>query len=154
MSSTLRAYIRRLLADRRGMSMIETAVVIPALAMMLAGVSDVAMGYSAKLKIQQAANRTVEMATAAGTNGPAFALLQSEAATAAAVPSGQVTVDKWLECASVRQGAFDGACASGQQVARYVSITIDGSYRPKFPLMQYLSGTSMALRGYSAVRLQ
>jgi hypothetical protein len=145
---------RRLLGDTSGISVIETAIVIPILAMLVAGISDVAMGFSAKLKFQQAAARSIEMATASGLNGAAFQTLQAEAATAAGVPQAQVTLDKWLECAGVRQISFDGACVSGQQVARFVSISINGAYSPMFPLMQGLNSGAIPLAGYSAVRVQ
>jgi hypothetical protein len=154
MRSLLPSLLARLSADTRGMSLIETAVVIPAAAMLVAGLSDVAMGFSARLRIQQAASRGAELATAAGVNSSALSALQAEAASAAGVSADQVIVDKWLECAGVRQASFDGNCASGEQAARLVSITIAGSYQPKFPLMQSLSGASMPLEGYSAVRVQ
>lgn len=156
MSALRPCLLARLLSDRRGTSVIETAVIIPVMAMLVAGITDVAMGFSARLKIQQAASRTVALATAAGMNSSSFAsaFLQAEAATAAGVPSGQVTVDQWLECAGVRQASFDGTCFSGDQVARFVSITITGSYHNQFPVMQSLTGSSVALRGYAMVRMQ
>jgi hypothetical protein len=149
-----RSLLGLLKSDTRGVSVIETAVIVPALAMLIAGISDVAMGFSARLKIQQATNRSTQLATAGGPNSPAFAILQTEAATAAGVPSSQVVVDKWLECAGVRQPSFEGVCLSGQQVARFASVTITGSYSPKFPVMQYISGTSIPLKGFSMVRVQ
>ena len=154
MRATAFAALRRLLADRRGVSVIETAIVVPAMAILIAGVSDLALGFSAKLKIQQAAARSIEMATAGGLNSAAFQVLQNEAATSAGVPTGQVTLDKWLECAGVRQTLFDGTCTSGQQVARFASISISASYRPMFPLLQGMSNGSIPLNGYAAVRVQ
>lgn len=154
MSAIHPSILARLTSDTRGVSVIETAVIVPALAMLIAGVSDLAMGFSARLKIQQATNSSVQLATAGGPNSLAFSTLQAEAATAAGVPSSQVTIDKWLECAGTRQLSFEGTCASGQQQARYASVTITGSYHPKFPMMQYLSGTSLPLKGFSVVRVQ
>ena len=154
MSAERRSFFARLTSDTRGVSVIETAIIVPALAMLIAGVSDLAMGFSARLKIQQASNSSIQLATAGGSNSLAFSTLQAEAATAAGVPTSQVTVDQWLECAGTRQTLFDGTCTSGQQEARYASVTITGSYNPKFPMMQYLSGTSLPLKGYSVVRVQ
>lgn len=154
MSARHPSLLARLRSDTRGVSVIETAVIVPALAMLIAGVSDVAMGFSARLKIQQATNSSIQLATAGGPNSLAFSTLQTEAATAAGVPSGQVTIDTWLECAGTRQLSFDGTCASGQQEARYASVTVTGSYRPKFPVMQYISGASIPLKGFSVVRVQ
>jgi Flp pilus assembly protein TadG len=154
MSDKRPSFFARLRADTRGVSVIEMALIVPVLATLVAGVSDVAMGFSARLKIQQAANRSIDLATVAGLNSVAFTTLQAEAATAAGVTTDHVTVDQWLECAGVRQASFDGTCLTGQQTARFASVTINSSYAPHFPLMQNLSGTSIPLRGYSAVRMQ
>ena len=154
MRATAFTALRRLLADRRGVSVIETAMVVPVMAILIAGISDLALGFSAKLKVQQAAARTIEMATAGGLNSAAFQALQNEAAITAGVPTGQVTLDKWLECAGVRQTLFDGTCSSGEQVARFASISIGASYRPRFPLLQAVGDGSIPLNGYAAVRVQ
>lgn len=150
--------LRRLLAATEGTSLIETALVVPMLAVLVAGLSDTAMGFSKKLKVQQAAARTTEMATAAGLNGAAFQTLQAEAASAAAVPTGQVTLDKWLECGGARQSSFDGTCATGTLPARFVSITISDSYVPMFSAvlsgMRRSSNGKITLSGYSEVRVQ
>lgn len=146
--------LRELPSDVRGISVIETAIVIPALAMLIAGVSDLAMGFAAKLKVQQAAARSIEMATAGGLNSAAFQALQAEAAGAASVPVAQVTLDKWLECAGVRQASFGGSCFTGQQVGRFVSISISASYRPRFPILQLSASGDIPLSGYSSVRVQ
>ena len=150
--------LRRLLAATEGTSLIETAMVVPMLAVLVAGLSDTAMGFSKKLKVQQAAARTIEMATAAGLNGAAFQTLQAEAASAAGVPTGQVTLDKWLECGGTRQSDFTGTCATGTLPARFASITITDSYVPVFSAvlsgMQRSSDGKIALSGYSEVRVQ
>ena len=150
--------LRRLLAETSGTSVIETAMVVPMLGVLVAGLSDAAMGFSEKIKVQQAAARTIEMATAAGLNGAAFQTLQAEAAAAAGVPTSQVTLDKWLECGGTRQSAFDGTCATGTAAARFVSITISDSYVPMFSAvlsgMTRSSNGSIALSGYSEVRVQ
>jgi len=146
--------LRDLPSDDRGISVIETAIVIPALAMLIAGMSDLAMGFAAKLRVQQAAARSVEMATAGGLNSAAFQALQAEAADAASVPAEQVTLDKWLECAGVRQVSFDGSCFTGQQVGRFVSISISASYRPMFPMLQLSASGDIPVAGYASVRVQ
>jgi len=153
-AGSLQTRLRALLAGCAGISSVETALVLPMLAVMVAGMSDVAMGVSAKLKLQQAAARTTEMATAAGVDSTAFDGLQGEAATSAGVPTANVTVDKWLECAGVRQANFDDSCSSGQQVARFVAISISSSYRPMFPLLGAANANGIALNGYSSVRVQ
>ena len=151
--------IRRLatlLKDNRGTSVLETALIVPTLAMFVMGGSDLAMGFSEKLKMQQSAARAIEMATAGGRGSSAFNNLQTEAATAAGVPTSNVTVDKWLECDGVRQTSFDDTCtSSGAQVARFVSISISGSYTPMFSfLVPDTDNGAISISGYSSVRVQ
>lgn len=150
--------IWRLLADRKGASVMETAIVVPTLAVLVMGASDLAMGFAQKVKIQQAAARAIEMATAGGVSSSALTTLKSEGATAAGVPETSVTLDNWLECDGVRQSSFDGTCStSGAQMARFVSISISGSYAPMFSFLLPQSRTSngsVTVSGYSAVRVQ
>jgi len=145
------------LSDRGGASTIEAALILPLFLALLAGMSDFAMSFAVKLRTQQAAARTVEYATSAGLERLSFDDLRTEAATAAKVPTGQVTVVRWLECGGVRQTLFDGSCESGQEVARYVSIRIANSYEPV--LKPFLPDTVardglMRFEGFSSVRLQ
>ena len=151
--------IRRLatlLRDNRGTSVLETALIVPTLAMFVMGGSDLAMGFSEKLRVQQAAARAIEMATAGGLNSAAFNNLQADAASAAGVPANSVVVDKWLECDGVRQSSFDDTCTtSGAQMARFVSISITSSYAPMFSfLVPDNDNGSISISGYSAVRVQ
>lgn len=148
----------RFIRDDRGAAIIESALVAPMLAAMIAGATDLSLGFSQKLKIQQAATRSIELATAAGLNSSAFQTLQADAANAAGVPSTQVTVDRWLECSGVRQTSFSGTCASGQLVARFVSVRITDSYEPYFGFVLRSANMSrdgsIPISGYAAVRVQ
>jgi len=154
MTPRVLAILSRLARNRSGTSLIETAFVIPAITLLISGVSDVAMSFASKFQLQQAANRSAALATVGGMSGPSFTTIQAEAAAAAGVTTDQVSVDTWLECAGVRQLAFNGVCTSGQQIGRFVSVTITANYVPKMPVMQYMGGSSWPLQGYSMVRLQ
>jgi Flp pilus assembly protein TadG len=147
---------RSLIKDQRGASLIELALVSPILLLMVLGMVDAAMGFSMQLKLQQAAARTIELATAGGISSAAFQNLQTEAATASDQSADHVTVDKWLTCDGARQSAFDGVCADGQQVARFVSISIQAVYVPILTGAMSAVGlpTSIALEGNSSVRVQ
>ena len=149
-------WLAKLLKDSRGTSVLETALIVPTLAMFVMGGSDLAMGFSEKLRVQQAAARAIEMATAGGLNSAAFNNLQSDAATAAGVPSNNVVVDKWLECDGARQSSFNDTCTTtGAQMARFVSISITSSYTPMFSfLVPDSDNGSISISGYSAVRVQ
>jgi hypothetical protein len=117
--------------DEGGASLIEFALFTPILATMALGISDVAMGYSEKLTLEAAAYRALEK-VAVGSVQTDYSALRAEVATAAEVPASAVTVDNWLECDSVRNEEFDGACAEGEQIARYVQVNVDWHYVPQF----------------------
>jgi Flp pilus assembly protein TadG len=142
--------------DARGVSTVELALLMPILMVVLAGSVDVARLISTKLRLQQAAERTAEMASAGSVGSAAFTSLQAEAASAASVPATQVTVTYWLECDGTKQTTFDGTCGSGQQVGRFAAISIASSYKPSFSwLLQGANGDgSIALTGRASVRVQ
>jgi Flp pilus assembly protein TadG len=153
---TLSGVARALAADARGASIIELAIAVPFLLVMTLGMVDAAMGYSARLQIQQAAARTIEMATAGGINSAAFQNMQAEAATASGQDSSHVTVDSWLECDGVRQTSFTGSCTSGQQVGRFASVTINSTYAPilSAAMQIFHLPTSFPIQGKASVRMQ
>ena len=142
--------------NARGASTVELALLCPILMITLAGSVDCARLVSTKLHLQQAAERTAEMATAGSVASAAFTSLQAEAAAAANVPAAQVTISYWLECDGTRQSLFSGTCTSGQQVGRFASISIASSYQPSFAWLLKSVGTngSIALNGTASVRVQ
>jgi Flp pilus assembly protein TadG len=152
----MRRLIRRARRDARGVSTVELALITPILMVILAGSVDVARLISTKLRLQQAAERTAEMASAGKVGSSAFTSLQTEAATAANVPTTQVTVTYWLECDGTKQTSFDGTCTSGQQVGRFASVSIAGSYTPSFSWLLHAAGggSSIAVSGSASVRVQ
>lgn len=154
-SQPLPASLRR---DERGASVIEFGLLAPVLALLVVGISDISMGYSAKLTLEQAAYRALEK-VAVGTVQPDYNYLKAEAASAAGVPVSAVTVDNWLECNRVRQASFTGVCPNGQMISRYVSIEINWTYDPSFsygPLARSLGGANgmVPIRANAALRIQ
>lgn len=146
-----------LLRDIGGTSVVEFALITPALLVVLGGVIDGSRLLVDKLALQQAADRAIGMASIGGVASGAFAQIQAEAASAAGVPSSNVTVSYWLECDGVRQDMFNANCASGQQVGRFASVTIAGSYTPIFPwsaIAANAQGGSIAISGDASVRVQ
>ena len=141
--------------DRRGAAAMEAALVLPMLTIALLAVFDIAMGFSAKLKLVQAAARTAELATAPATVGSNYGYLVTEAASASGQPASNVTVATWLECGGTRQALMTDICGAGQQIARYVSITIRGTYRSSFGFgAMFRTPNGVAIRGSATVRLQ
>ena len=110
-------------------------------------------------KVQQAAARSVELATVSGLVNNLQTTMQADGASAAGVASGNVTVDIWLECNGVRQADVNGTC-SASAPARFASTTITDTYTPLFAA--FFSGTgaaadntlSVPLLGYASVRVQ
>lgn len=156
--------ITSLVRDERGASLIEMALTVPFLATMVIGMVDVSQGYSAKIKLTQAAQRAIEKAMQGEKKTSLYTTLQSEAATAAGVNTSAVTVKYWLECNGVNQNTstatmqadFEKVCSSGQTIARYVSVDITKNYSPMFATKWLGSNSdgSFTLHGKAGLRVQ
>ena len=146
------ARLRRFLRDERGTSLLEFALFSPVLAVMGMGITDLSMGYSAKLSLEQAANRTLEKVIV-GTVQSDYSYLRTEAATAAGVPESQVTVDYWLECDTVRQPDPTVPCGGGQMTSRYVTININSTYTPRFAVGP-LGRNAVPINANASLRVQ
>jgi Flp pilus assembly protein TadG len=135
--STAMNFGRGLLRSERGTSVIELAVAAPVLLVLLAGVTDLGRGLTERYRLQQAVNRSLEMAQTGRENEYAF--LANEAAEAAGVPANNVVQEQWVECAgSADKKAWAEECPNGQP-ARFVKLTINSSYTPLFGRMSYMS---------------
>jgi len=128
-------YIKALAGDARGTSLVEFAAAAPVFALLVVGIGDISRGFSERLALQQAANRTLELAHL-GTRDPDYNYLIPEAATAAGVPQSQVGLDSWLECNGTRK-AFDATCDEAEEMARYITLTINSTFRPAFSSIAY-----------------
>ena len=145
-----------LFADERGSSVIEMGLIAPFLAAMLIGMVDLSRAYSAKLSVVQAAQRTVEKIQVSSYSPSDNTTLQEEAATAAGVPTGNVTVTSWLQCNnSSTQLSFTSSCNGNEPFARYVRIQISKSYTPLFRVKwdRTTSGT-WTVSGRAGIRIQ
>ena len=125
-------FIRSLARNERGASIIEMAMVMPVLATLLVGMVDISRAYSARLQLEQAAQRAIEKVMQYQASSSTYATLYSEAAAAAGVREADVEVDYWLECNGIRAADYDGACPSGQTYARYLTVAIDKKFTPMF----------------------
>jgi Flp pilus assembly protein TadG len=126
------AFIRSLARDERGASIIEMAMVAPVLATLLVGMVDISRAYSAKLQLEQAAQRSIEKVQQYRTTSSTFSTLQTEAATAAGVPTTDVVVDFWLECNGTRQTSYATVCPSTDNRVRYITVSITKKFSPMF----------------------
>jgi len=143
----LKQRVLRIGPDSRGVSMLEFGLFFPFLALMMLGTIDLARGLAAKFGLEQATHRTIELATLGRGTLTDYSFLRTEAAAAAGVPIAQVTLDQWLECNNTRQASFTGACTTGQQTARYITITVYKDHRPTFEWIPIMGRLATAANG-------
>ena len=160
--ATLHDLAHDLARDQTGAALIELALIAPLLIFMILAVSDVAAGFSSQLRLKQAADRTIALATLAGQRSGSYSYLQAEGASASGQPSSNVAVSSWLECNGVKQGSTVNNCSGGAQFARYVQVAITGSYTPAFSNATLASiygarqsmGNTVSMTAKAAVRVQ
>jgi hypothetical protein len=157
MGTRLVPLLRPLGGDERGASVIELGLFAPVLALMVMGISDIAMSYATKLRLEQAAYTALEK-VAVGSVQTDYDFLRTDAARAGDVAEADVTVDAWLECDGVRQADFAGVCPDGEMISRYVRVTIDSGYTPTFDYGPLAAAArddgSIPVTASAAVRIQ
>lgn len=127
----------RIARDDRGASIIELALVAPILASLLIGMVDMSRAYSYKLNLEQSAQRAIEKVQQYQSTTSTYGTLQSEAAVAAGVPASDVTIDYWLECDGSRQSDYNTSCSGSQTYARWVTVSVQGTFTPMFRSKYY-----------------
>ena len=156
---------RSLASDEGGATLVEFGLFFPILALMLLATIDLGMGLATKFRLEQATQRTIELANLGERPQADYSFLVPEAMSSAEVPQAQVTLGQWLECRTAagttrRETNFNGTCQTGEQTARYITITIWQDYEPFFgslPLIGPLgTGANGAIRltADSGVRVQ
>jgi Flp pilus assembly protein TadG len=120
--------------DERGNSLIEMGLAAPLLAALLIGMVDISRAVSAKVNVEQAAQRTIEKVQAQATFKTSDEpTLQSDAEAAAGAGS-TATVTAWLECNhdGVKLDYDTGSCSTGSTFARYVELNVQNTFTPLF----------------------
>lgn len=173
---------RRLAAfarDQRGTSVVELALIAPMLAAVTMGIIDLSTGFSRRMEITEAVNRTVEKIAArnfqipSNATGPDFTYIKADAAEAGGVPVSAVTVSRWLECNGVEQNDFNGTCPADDSraecqvsnpnpdlgcapvMARYIQVRIDTTFKPAFAtIFARRSDGTFPVSAEAAVRIQ
>lgn len=125
----------RLAAHEGGSAIIEMALAAPLLAALLIGMVDLSRAYSAKLLVEQGAQRGIERIQREGfeDNDTFKNAVKADVAAGAEVDAAAVTLTSWLECNNngVKK-ALNATCNDGESVARYVSIAVQKTYTPLF----------------------
>lgn len=123
-----------LLRDQRGNSLVELALVAPVFASLIVGAVDLSRAYSAKLSLEQAAQRAIEKVQIGEYKTTDKSTYEAEATTAAGSGS-TATLTAWLECNNdgSKLDYDNGVCANATDpYARYVQIKVTKDYKPLF----------------------
>jgi Flp pilus assembly protein TadG len=144
--------------DQRGNSLIEMGLAAPLLAALLIGMVDISRAVSAKVSVEQAAQRALEKVQAqADFNTSQMPDLETDAEAAAGAGS-NATANAWLECNhdGVHLDYDTGSCGTGVPYARYVSMTVQGSFTPLFTSSFFPGGANgnVTVNGRATVRVQ
>lgn len=136
----------KLWREDRGAAIIELAIVAPVIALMTVGVVDLSNGFGNKLKIEQAAQRSIEkvMQTTGITNVETTianeAICQFNGTNsdgtckAAPLTAANVTVTHSLYCDNGATPIADVDCPVGQTESKWIKVTVWTEYSPLFPL--------------------
>jgi Flp pilus assembly protein TadG len=122
--------LKSLARDQRGAAVVELAVVAPMIALLTVGIVDMSNGFSRKLKIEQAAQRSIEKIMNTSATDTIENTLAAEAAAQANVPVANVTVSYRLECDGAATDAVE--CTEDQQTSQWISVTVVDKYEPMF----------------------
>ena len=107
-------------------------MVTPILAGLLIGMVDVSRAYSARVDLQQAAQRASELERIANYSEDDNARIKSEAEKAGG-PGSEVTVTNWLQCGGDQtKHEYASSCPDDEAEARYVEVSITKTYKPLF----------------------
>jgi Flp pilus assembly protein TadG len=148
--------LRLLAANERGNAVVELGFILPIFFTLVAGTVDIARAYSAKLDLEQAAQRSVEWVQVRDFKTSDVDTIKSDTASAAGVSTSAVTVDYWLECDGVRT-SWDSACTATQTLARYLSVEVTKNFTPQFTTTFFngiSSGGTVPLKAKAGIRLQ
>ena len=140
--------LRRLQSDNRGAAIIEMAMVAPVLALMTVGVVDISNGFGRKLRLEQAAQRSIEKVMQTTGELTVEDTIATEAVcqyngvnaegecNTAPLTTDNVTVNHRLECNGVEKivTVDDQDCAEGETESRWIQVTVWDDYAPMFPI--------------------
>jgi Flp pilus assembly pilin Flp len=139
---------RSLRSDNRGAAIIELALVAPLLAVMTVGVVDLSNGFGRKLRLEQAAQRSIEKIMQTTGELTVEDTIANEAVcqyngvneegecNAAPLTTDNVSVNHRLECDGVEKIVTeeDQDCAEGETGSRWIQVTVWDDYAPMFPI--------------------
>lgn len=132
--------------EERGAAIIELAIVAPVIALMTVGVVDLSNGFGTKLRVEQAAQRSVEkvMQTTGITNVETTianeaicqfnGTLSNGTCKTAPLTADNVAVVHSLYCNNGATPVATDDCPDGQTESKWIKVTVTTEYKPMFPL--------------------
>ena len=156
------AKFQRLARDERGIGFLEMAIAAPVLALIFLGIVDISRIVATNIDLEQAAQRTTDFALARRPTNGSTGYLVTEAVAASGRPSGDITVEVFLECNGVKASSFTSVCVPGEVAKRFVSVEIEQTVSTGFNwrAMAAVFGTGsgtyrpVTVTGDSIVRIQ
>nr|WP_283938455.1 TadE family protein [Sphingomonas alba] len=138
--------VRSLRSDEDGAAIIELALVAPVLALLTIGTVDMANAFGSKLRLEQAAQRSIEKVMQTTGELTVEDTIANEAVCqyngtnedgtckSAPLTTSDVTVTHRLECDGVLKEttATDDDCPVGQKESRWIQVQVDYDYDPLF----------------------
>jgi TadE-like protein len=126
-----------LLADERGVSVIELGFLIPILAFMMLGMIDLANGYTHKMAVENAVARAMEKVAVSAVQDDYTYLKAEITAALPSVAAASVTVDPYSMCDTTKQTTFKSECGfrsdgTPEEISRYVRVKVDDRWQPMF----------------------
>jgi Flp pilus assembly protein TadG len=143
--------------DERGNSFLEMALAAPLIASLFVGMVDISRAVSAKVELEQAAQRAVEKVQAQSVFKSNQAATVKSDAEAAGGTGSTATVTYWLECNhdGVKLDFDTGSCSAGQSYARYVNVAIQKAFTPLYGNMfPGATNGTVTVKGAAVVRVQ
>ena len=139
--------LMKLWREDRGAAIIELAIVAPVIALMTIGVVDLSNGFNTKLKVEQAAQRSVEkvMQTTGVTDVETtianeaicqFNGTMADGVTCKTAPmtAANVTVTHSLYCNGGATAVATPDCPTGEKESRWIKVSVWTDYTPLFPV--------------------
>lgn len=130
----MRRFVSKLRRDARGTAAIELALIAPMLATLVVGVIDMSNGYSRKLELEQAVQRSLEMVLQTTGNDTAEDAIIGQVVAQAGVTAEQVVVARRLECDAVVVADITEECDPDEMTARYITVSVTDTYDPMFAM--------------------
>ena len=124
----LLARIRR---DQSGVTVVETALILPIVLVMCFGFSELANAFALHMKLSQAAQSGIEYVVASDTPVPADADIISRTSAISGVASSDIAITRKTECNGVAQATGVTSCPNSTDVeVDYLTVTVSGTYQP------------------------